>query len=145
MAEILGITAAVVQFLDVGLRLCLKIHSFSSEVRDVPQKLNVVRDHLIQHVEMASSIQTSITNSSFNLDDSSEALLKVILDGQRLEMMELLLKLLDSITNKADDNLFRRGWNGIRAIDKKKDIESACDRIEAKGGLISLWLGNTNV
>lgn len=144
MAEALGITAAVVQFLDIGLRLTLKIRSFSSEVHDVPRKLNVVRDHVTQHIEVASSIQTSITSSTLSLDPSSEALLKTILDDQRREM-ELLLKLLESVTNKADDGLLRRGWNGIQAIDKKKDIESACDRIEAKGNLISLWLGNTNV
>lgn len=143
MAEVLGITAAVIQFLDIGLRLTLKIHSFSSEVRDVPRKLSVLKDHVIQHVEMASSIQTSISNSSFGLNSSSEAQLNAILDDQRRQM-EILLQLLDSITNNDDDGLFRRGWNGIKAIDKKKDIESACDQIEAKGDLISLWLVNTN-
>lgn len=144
MAEVLGITAALVQFLDIGLRLSLKIRSFSNEVRDVPQKLNIVRGHVTQHIEVASSIRASIINSSLSLDPSSEALLKTILDEQR-KQMELLLQLLDSFTNKADDGLFRRGWNGIQAIDKKKDIESACNRIEAKANLISLWLGNINV
>lgn len=144
MAEILGITAAVVQFLDISLRLCIKIRSFSGKFRDVPHKLNVVRHHLTQHMEVVSSIQTSIGDSSFSLDASSEAQLKLILDDQRREM-ELLLKLLESITNKVDDGVFRRGWNGIQAIDKKKDIEAACKQIEAKGGLILLWLGNTNV
>lgn len=144
MAEVLGITAAVVQFLDIGLRLTLKIRSFSSEVHDVPRKLNSVREHVMQHIEVASSIQTSVISSTLSLDPGSEALLKTILDDQRREM-ELLLKLLEIVTDKADDGLLRRGWNGIQAIDKKKDIESACDRIEAKGNLISLWLGNTNV
>lgn len=144
MAEVLGITAALVQFLDIGLRLSLKIRSLSSEIRDVPQKLDVVRGHVTQHIEIASSIQTSIINSSLSLNPSSEALLKTILDEQR-KQMEVLLQLLDSLTNKSDDGLLRRGWNGIQAIDKKKEIESACDRIEVKGNLISLWLGNTNL
>ena len=144
MTEILGIAAAVVQFLDIGSRLCLKIHSFSRKVRDVPHKLNILKVHLTQQIEVTSSVQTSVIGSTLGLDDSSEALLKAILDDQR-QVMELLLRLLNSVTNRADDSLLRRSWNGIQAIDKKKEIESACDQIEAKGNLLLIWLGNTNV
>ncbi|KAL1869622.1 hypothetical protein Daus18300_005476 [Diaporthe australafricana] len=144
MAEALGIAAAVVQFLDIGARLCLKIHFFASEVRDVPQKLNNLKSHLVQQIELAESIQTSVIGSSFSLSDSSKASLKAIVDEQ-CRTMEPLLKLLDSITGKADDGLLRRSWNGIQAIDKKKDIEAACDLLDKKSNLLSLWLGNTNV
>lgn len=142
MAEALGVSAAVVQFVDIGLRLCLRLHSFCSEVRDVPQKLNALQDHLKQQIEVASSIQNSVLGASVLVDDSSEALLKSILEDQR-RVMEHLFNLLESVTNKSGDNILRRSWNGIRAIDKKKDIESACDQLEAKMRLLSSWLGNT--
>lgn len=144
MAEVLGISAAVVQFLDVGLRLCLKIHSLSNAVRDVPQKLKVLRSHLMQQVEVAKHIQTVIVGSSVSLNDSSEALLKALLDDQA-QTMDLLLNLLDSVSNKADDGFLRRTWNGIQAVEKRKAIESACDQVESKVNLLSLWLGNTNL
>lgn len=144
MAEILSISAAVVQFLDIALRLSLKIHSCCNELREVPHRLNNLRAHLMQQTELASSVQKSVLGSSVSLTDSSKALLKSILNDQSREM-DLMLNLIDSVTSKANDRLIRRSWNGIQAIDKKKNIESACDQIEAKGNLLSLWLINTNV
>lgn len=144
MAELLGISAAVVQFLDIGLRLCLKIHSLSNEVGDVPHKLKILRAHLTQQVEVAKNIQTEIVGLPISPNDSPEALFKALLDDQA-QAMDVLLRLLDSVSNKADDGFIRRSWKGIHAVEKKKAIEAACDQVESKGNLLSLWLGNTNV
>lgn len=144
MAEALGISAAVVQFVDLGFRLGLKLHAFCSEVRDVPHKLMILEVHVKQQTEVASRIQASILGGSVSLNDNSEALLKAILEGQR-QAMESLLNLINSVTNQPGDGILRRGWNGIRAIDKKKEIESVCEQIHTKADLLSSWLASTNL
>lgn len=144
MAEALGISAAVVQFVDIGFRLCLKLHSFCGQVRDVPHKLMVLEIHVKQQIEVASRIQASILGGSVALDDNSEAALETILEDQR-QAMGNLLDLINSVTNQPGDGLLRRGWNGIRAMDKKRQMESVCEQIQTKADLLSSWLSNTNL
>lgn len=98
----------------------------------------------MQQIEVASSIRTTLVGPSVGLNDSAEALLKALLDNQA-QPMDVLLKLFDSVSSKADDGFIRRSWNGIQAVEKKKAIESACDQVESKVNLLSLWLGNTNL
>ncbi|KAG8161092.1 hypothetical protein KVR01_009356 [Diaporthe batatas] len=135
MAEALGISAAVAQFVDIGLRLCLKLHAFCNEVHEV---------HVKQQIEVASRIQASILGGSVALGGNSEALLETILKDQR-QAMECLLDLINSVTNLPGDGIFRRAWNGIRAIDKKKEMEFVCEQIQAKASLLSSCLANTNL
>lgn len=144
MAEALGISAALVQFVDIGLRLCLKLHSLCSEVRDVPHKLVILEIHVKQQTEVASRIQASILQGSVALNDDSEALLAKILEDQR-QSMESLIDLISSVTNQPGDGILHRGWNGIRAIDKKRKMESICEQIQAKADLLSSWLANANL
>jgi len=56
MAEILGITAAIVQFIDIGAKLSIKLSSLCSDVHDAPETIRSLLLELNHQLDIARGI-----------------------------------------------------------------------------------------
>lgn len=144
MADPLSISACVVQFLDISVRLCLKLHHLCSEMHDVPHKLRGLEADIREQTSVVEGLRALTTKSNSNIEPSSLKGLETILE-EYSRAMERLLGILDSVSSSADDGLIKRSWNAIRAIDKKGSILQCCDHLAQKRSLLSLWLHNCNM
>lgn len=81
MAEALGISAAVVQFLDIAVRLSVNINWLCSELRDVPQWLHRFKLDLDQQVAIAQCVQSSSSLANISSSPSSGLSSATPIDG----------------------------------------------------------------
>lgn len=144
MADPLSISAAVVQFLEISVHLCMKLHSFCAEMRDVPEKLGSLETEITQQIRIAEDIRSSVSGISPALKPSSITLLREILDDYSSKM-DQLLRILESVSCAPHNGLLKRSWNALRALDKKTEILLCCDQLAQKKSLLSIWFGNTNM
>lgn len=144
MADPLSISAAVVQFLQVTVQLCLKLRSFYADMHDVPERLGSLESDLKQQIQVAKDIQTLVSGRSPALDSSSIDSLRAILDDYTGKM-DHLARILDSVSSDSDDGFLKRSWNALRALDKKNAMLLCCDQLAQKRGLLSIWLGKANM
>lgn len=144
MADPLSISAAVVQFLQVTLQLCLKLRSFCADIHDVPERLGSLESDLKQQIQVAEDIQNLVSGMSPALDSSSINSLRAILVDYNSKM-DHLLRILDSVSGEPHDGFFKRSWNALRALDKKNAMLLCCDHLAQKRSLLSIWLGKANM
>lgn len=144
MADPLSISAAVVQFLQVTVQLCLKLRSFYGEMHDVPERLESLELDLKQQIQVAKDIQNLVSGRSPALNSSSVDSLRAILDDYTGKM-DHLSRILDSVSSESDDGFFKRSWNSLRALDKKNAMLLCCDQLAQKRSLLSMWLGKANM
>lgn len=147
MADPLAISAGIVQFTSVALRLCTKLHWFCSEMQDIPNTMAQLHQDLKQQLSMAQDIQAAhgkISHAATTAPATTGTHLEPILDDY-LQAMKALLMTLESVTKKDGMGAFRQGWNAMRAVYKKNEILLLCDHLDRKKGLISIWLGNANL
>ncbi|KAG6365656.1 hypothetical protein INS49_007267 [Diaporthe citri] len=144
MADPLSISAAVVQFLQVTVQLCLKLHGFCADMHDVPDRLGSLESDLKQQIRVAENIQSLVSGTSPALNSSSIDSLRAILDDYSTKM-DHLLRILDSVSSKSHDGFFKRNWNALRALDKKNAMLLCCDQLAQKRSLLSVWLGKANM
>lgn len=144
MADPLSISAAVVQFLQITVHLCLKLHSFCADMHDVPERLGSLESDLKQQIQVAEDIQSLVSGMSPALKPSSVHSLRVILDDYSSKM-EHLLRILDSVSSESHDGFLRRSWNALRALDKKNAMLLCCEQLAQKRSLLSIWLGKANM
>ncbi|KAF2684908.1 hypothetical protein K458DRAFT_388606 [Lentithecium fluviatile CBS 122367] len=106
MAEIVALTAAIVQFVDVAVRLSSHLGRLCSDVRNVPDRFDRLRSDLSQQIEIAQLIQKN------HLPDLAATVASPTFDGFLLEYIALaeeLFKTLDKLLAKKDDGLLQRG------------------------------------
>jgi len=142
MAEVVGAVAAVVQFVDVALRLSSCLERFCSDVRNVPRRFLQLQTDLRQQIEIAQQIQnhrlpgfaTAVASSAF---DTPLA--------EYIDLAEELRKTLEGLLGHKNDGVLRRGWDAICSVRKKEEVASICDRLEQKKSTLSLWLEAANL
>lgn len=144
MADPLSISAAVVQFLQITVHLCMKLHSFCADMHDVPERLGSLELDLKQQIQVAEDIQSLVSGMSPALSLSSIDSLLAILDDYSSKM-EHLLQILTSVSSESHDGFLKRSWNALRALDKKNAMLLCCDQLAQKRSLLSIWLGKANV
>jgi len=135
-----------VQFLDIALRLSLKLGSVYRDLRDVPGELNCLKADIDQQINIARCIQSSHAPFWGGLQSNSAVATSV--DGTLASHMSLvneLLDLLQSVANRDDTGPVRRSWNAVRAVHKHQSILATCESLEKKKSSINLWLSNANV
>ena len=138
----MGAVAAVVQFVDVALRLSSCLERFCSDVRNVPRRFLQLQNDLRQQIEIAQQIQnhhlpgfaTTISSSKFDTP-----LIEYI------DLAEELRKTLEALLARKSDGVFQRGWDAICSVRKKEEVASICDRLEQKKSTLSLWLEAANL
>jgi hypothetical protein len=145
MAEILGISAAVVQFLDIAVRVSMELSRLYSDLRDVPDKLHRLKLDIDQQIAIAKYIKSS--HATFQRDSpgtsTSTAPINQTLADYMITMEELV-GLLQSIRSEDGAGPLRRSWDAIRAVHKRNDVLLRCDRLEHQKSSILLWLSNVN-
>jgi hypothetical protein len=142
MAEIVGTVAAVVQFVDVALRLSSCLERFCSDVRNVPRRFLQLRSDLRQQIEIAQHIR------NHNLPGFATAVSSSTFDTPLVEYINLaeeLCKTLEGLLARKNDGLLQRGWDALCSIHKKEEVASICDRLEQKKSTLSLWLDAANL
>ncbi|TGO56095.1 hypothetical protein BCON_0082g00070 [Botryotinia convoluta] len=142
MAEAIGLAAAIVQFVDIGLRAYLKLDQFCTDIRDAPQIIQNLQVDLRQQLDIAENIHINhhaILQSITSADQIEILLIHYIDQIRNLE------GLLNVITNQKTDRSWRRGWKGIQMAKKKEEIMAVCGRLERHKTSISMWLTETNL
>ncbi|CAN9101984.1 unnamed protein product [Alternaria alternata] len=142
MAEVVGAVAAVVQFVDVALRLSSCLERFCSDVRNVPRRFLQLQIDLRQQIEIAQHIQNDHVPGFATTVSSST------LDAPLLEytsLAEELSKTLEGLLSRKNDGMLQRGWSGICSLRKKEEVANICDRLEQKRSILSVWLNAANL
>ncbi|KAI1471287.1 uncharacterized protein F4812DRAFT_455400 [Daldinia caldariorum] len=143
MAEILSIVAAVAQFLDMAIRLSMKISWVCSEVRGAPKILDDLRISLDQQIGLVKNISRSQLHQQGTLVGNVVAITAILVHYQ--DLMQNVLELLQPPIDHTDKNFLRKGWNVILTLHKKNDILHLCKQIEEQRDLVMLWLSNENL
>jgi hypothetical protein len=139
--DTLAISAAVVQFVDIGLRVSIKLGGIYSDLRDVPARLHRLKLDIEEQIAFARFIQSS--HATFWGREPSSTPAEPRIDGtvaDYLRTMEQLSDLLQSIATKDNAGRVRKSWNAIRALHKHKDALALCDILEGKKSTIDMWL-----
>jgi len=142
MAEVVGAVTAVVQFVDVALRLSSCLERFCSDVRNVPRRFTQLQTDLRQQIDMAQQIQnhhlpgfaTTVSSSAFNTPLT-----------EYIDLVQELLKTLESLLSHKNTAFFQRGWDAICSVRKKEEVAVICDRLEQKKSTMSLWMEVANL
>ncbi|KAI0802918.1 hypothetical protein GGR55DRAFT_403769 [Xylaria sp. FL0064] len=145
MVDVLTVSAAVVQFLDVAIRLSGKLGSLYTDLRDVPAELQNLKLDIDQQIEIARYIQSSHATFS-NVPQASSIAIPSIDQtlASYISLMEQLIELLQSVI-KDNARIAHRSWNAIRAVHKRKDIITTCASLERKKSSGNLWLSNAKL
>ncbi|CAN9134159.1 unnamed protein product [Alternaria alternata] len=142
MAEVVGAVAAVVQFVDVALRLSSCLERFCSDVRNVPRRFLQLQIDLRQQIEIAQHIQND------HVPDFATTVSSSTLDAPLLEYISLadeLSKTLERLLTRKNDGMLQRGWSGICSLSKKEEVANICDRLDQKRSILSIWLNAANL
>ena len=142
MAEVVGTVAAVVQFVDVALRLSSCLERFCSDVRSVPRRFLQLQIDLRQQIEIAQHIQND------HVPGFATTVSSLTLDAPLLEytsLAEELSKTLEGLLSRKNDGMLQRGWSGICSLRKKDEVANICDRLEQKRSILSVWLNAANL
>jgi hypothetical protein len=141
MTEILGITASVVQFIDTGAKLSIKLSSLCSDVHDAPETVCSLLLDLNHQLDIARGIQdrTSHVTLSVSTAQSVPSMFQT-----HMNLTQELLALLQSLELGPHDSMIRRNWKAIRAVKEKEGIIDICERLERQKTSLVLWLSHTN-
>ncbi|KAF7944676.1 uncharacterized protein EAE97_005309 [Botrytis byssoidea] len=137
-----GISAAIVQFVDIGLRTYLKLDQFCTDICDAPQIIQNLQVDLRQQLNIAENIHINhhaTLQSVTSIDQIEILLLHYIGQIGNLE------GLLNVLTNQKTDRSWRRGWKGIKIAKKKEETMAVCGRLEQHKTSISMWLAETDL
>lgn len=142
MAEAVAAAAAVIQFVDVAVRLSFKLNRLCSEVHNAPLRLQRLKTDLLHQIDIAQGVKEKHL-SAFNGAVTSPTFDEFFLGYTALA--EDLCKILDKILDRNDGGLFRKGWSGICSIRRREKITELCERLEQKRSTLSLWLCAANL
>jgi hypothetical protein len=147
MADALAISAAVVQFLDVAIRLALQLSSLYKEVQDVPGKVRRLQVDTDQQIAIARHVQS--THATFWNGSSPTTTVSMSIDqplADYIATMEDLVEVVKTLNKKPDGaSVIRRSWGALRATQKCKEAIALCDTLEKKKSNITMWLSTANM
>lgn len=146
MAEVLAITAASVQLLDVGVRTYLAISQLCSNVKNAPRMLQTTGQQLRQLMVLVPTIQSDIlalqreplSNHDGVITQSDLVTLVNLVKAceKQARQLEDLLK----ISNiKADDPLLKKTWRAMVTSKNESEIMQCCRWLEESKSTIQLW------
>lgn len=146
MAEIVGIIAGAVQFVDVGSRVLISLSRFCSDLQHVPRKIKRVRRQLEQTLQLVESIKSDIeapnsgpgTTLSGTISQPQVDFAKGLLKDAVVQVMELQI-LLNKIAPTAN-GFVKKTWRAVVAMKKKEEILGKCGDIETTAGLLQAWM-----
>jgi hypothetical protein len=139
-AELIGVSAAAVQFVDTGWRAFLALSQLCSDLRHAPRRVQTASRHLEATVEVVRSIQT-LTNSVSPAQD--QAITSLI--EQALDQANQLEGIIASATPVLDEGRLKRGWRAFVTAKKEEDILQRCQMLEGLKATLILRLGEMGI
>ncbi|KAI0610754.1 hypothetical protein TUN199_04565 [Pyrenophora tritici-repentis] len=139
MAEAIGAAAAVLQFLDVALRLKSCLDRFCSDVRNVPRRFLQLQADLRQQSDLAKHIQTQLPPQAVASSTPNGPL------PDYIAIANELCTTLETLIPKQNDVPLKRRWSNICSAKKKDEVKSICVRLEQKKSTILMWLSAENL
>lgn len=145
MADALAISAAVVQFLDIAIKLTLQLSSLYKEVHDAPEKLQRVKADIEQQIAIAKYVKSS--HALFRSGSPATSTVSMPLEQPLADYVAVMKQLLLAVQTiqKSDAGIIRRSWNALRATRKCKEAITLCDVLEKKKSSITMWLSTANM
>lgn len=134
MAEIVAVTAAAVQFLDVGARLLLSISKLCGKLGDAPQLVQTLRDEITQLVEIVKDLKIERTTTSSAVDTVKASLNDCFTLCRELEVT------LDKVLVEDGDSIARKAWKALLTVKREERMREICARLERKKTALSLWI-----
>lgn len=151
MAEVIALTAAAVQFLDVGGRVLIAFSSLCSGLKRVPAKVKAEIQQLEHVLVVLRTIETDVTAPSNGL---ATALTGVLIQSQISEAKALLNDavsqakelevILKSLVPPTQESALRKAWRMIISQKKEEEILERCRGLEAVKSTIQLWQERCN-
>lgn len=146
MAEVVGIVAGAVQFLDVGSRVLISFSRFCSDLQHVPRKVKRVRRQLEQTLQLVESIKSDVeapntgpgTTLAGIISQPQVDIAKSLLEDAAVQVTELQV-LLDKIA-LTGNGFVEKTWRAVVAMKKEEDILRKCSDIETTAGLLQAWM-----
>jgi len=149
MAESLAIATAVVQFVDVAVRLSCKLSWLCSELRDAPQWLHNLKSELDQQIAVGQLCQhtyaTTLDLPALGIDSANgnTAPSWAPLEDY-LRTMEQLSALIEKVSHDSATGKIERSWKSLKAVYQRRDITILCETLVQKKSTLSLWLTSIN-
>lgn len=139
-AELIGVSAAAVQFVDTGWRASLALSRLCSNLRHAPRRVRTASQHLETTIEVVRSIQT-LTNSV--PPAQNQAITSLI--EQALVQANQLEGIIASVTPTVDEGRLKRGWRAFVTAKKEEDTLQRCQTLEGLKATLVLRLGEMGI
>ncbi|KAK5351581.1 hypothetical protein LTR61_004931 [Exophiala xenobiotica] len=126
MAEaiaVIGVTASVVQLVEISTKLIIRINEFSSSMDKCPRLFHDLK------VRLPILSQTLNQIAASNQGDGSDQLLKRVIE-ECLGAVTLIEKKLDKILPVKGESGIRRKWKAVRSLSREKSVRDASDRLD---------------
>lgn len=146
MAEVVGITAAAVQFLDVAARLAMTLSRVCGDFRRMPRKVKAIAEELTEFTRLInilnSDTQAPNTGAASILDGAlsptsialaTGLLGRCIIEAQHME------DLLRPLVPKMRDTAIKRGLRTVIALKREPEILDTWMRLQGHNIKLSLW------
>lgn len=146
MAEVVGIAAAAVQFLDVAARLAVTLSRVCGELKYLPRKVRAIAEELTEFTRLIRFLDSDIqapgtaTASTLNgaLSPTSIALATDLL-GRCIVEAQHLEDILRPLVPKATDTAIKRSWRTVIGLRKENEILDTWMRLQGHKVNLSLW------
>jgi hypothetical protein len=146
MAEVVGITAAAVQFLDVAARLTMTLSRVYGEFQHMPRKVKAIAEELTEFTRLIhflnSDIQAPNTGAASTLNGAlspSSIALATGLLGRCIIEAQHMEDLLRPLVPKTSDTAIKRGWRTVVGPRKENEILDTWMRLQGHKINLSLW------
>jgi hypothetical protein len=139
-AELIGVSAAAVQFVDTGWRAFLALSRLCSDLRHAPRRVRSASRHLEATIEVVRSVQT-LTNSVPPAQNQAIT----SLTQQALEQAKQLESIVASVTPALQEGKIKRGWRAFVTAKKEEDILQRCQVLEGLKATLVLRLGEMGI
>ncbi|KAJ9667412.1 hypothetical protein H2201_002613 [Coniosporium apollinis] len=151
MAEVIALTAAAVQFLDVGGRVLVAFSSLCSSLKRVPAKVKAEIQQLEHVLIVLRTIETDIAVPNNGLATTLAGVLtqtqineaKALLNDAVSQAKELEV-ILRSLVPPTQESTLRKAWRMIISQQKEEEILERCNGLEKVKSTIQLWQERCN-
>ena len=138
----LGVIAAVVQFIDVGLRLSTRLTGFCADFRDAPQQIQRLNIEIKQQLKIAQDIKKATQVVSSEIQGLAT------FEHPHQDYMNLASKLqslVEGLEKMDRDGILHRSWKNLRFVRQKNEIIDICETLCRKESSMMMWLVSINM
>lgn len=125
MAEAFGIAAGALQFADVGSRILLSLSRLYSDISHVPEKIAKGQSQVEDLVLLVEAVPQDLAAPNTAPGSSLSAVVArsrvdrlVVLIRETIRELHELQVILDDLSAKKSDNVYKRSWKAVVSLKK---------------------------